>query len=214
MAKNAVPHKLENVVEMLKVMQNGDDLYAGETFALTAELRTKVDDGVTGIDGAKMTVVAKQGIKEETVQESQVKYKASRSVISRSKSFLVSQMPELQKDKLLQGYLLEGALPRSFNDTYRILKAIVQENGNQAGTAWELPAEILTEVTASRDMMADFQIAVEAAKGAYAEAIQNQQNSKASGQLVIRRVREYLYAVLPEGKRDKKLKEYGLDPWD
>lgn len=214
MAKNVIPRKLEMVVEMLQVIQNGDDLYAGETYALTAELRQKTDDVLNDIENAKMDSVAKQGIKEETVQRSRKMLKNARSVISRTKSFLVSQMPELQKDRLLQGYLLEDLHKRGFNDSLRTLKAIVQENGNQAGEAWELPAAVLTDASDSRDEMAQVQIEVEASKGAFHEANQLLRNSTYLGQVNIRRVREYLYAVLPEGKRDMKLKEFGLDPWD
>ncbi len=214
MAKNVIPNKLEDVVEMLKVVQSGDNLYAGEDFALTAELRTKVDDSVTAIDNSKMDVVSTQGIKETVVQQSNEKRKESRAVISRTKSYLVSQMPKLQKDKLLQGYLLDNAMPQAFNGIFRVLQAIVQENTAQVGEAWELPAPILIDATAVRDAMATLQISVEAAKGAYHEAMQNQRNAKATGRVMLRRVREYLYAMLPERKKDMKLKEFGLDPWD
>lgn len=214
MAKNKIPQKLEDVVEMLQVIKNGDDLYNGQPFALTVEIRQKTDDAFTLIENSKMGVIAKQGVKEETVQRSQKMYKTARKVISRVKSLLVSHMPELQKDRLLQGYLLESPLLRGFNNTLRMLKAIVQENTNQAGEAWELPVNLLVEVTQSRDEMAQVQIEVEASKGAYHEANQLLRNAKATAQVNIRRVREYLYAVLPEGKRDMKLKEFGLDPWD
>jgi len=124
----------------------------------------------------------------------------------------VSQMPKLQKDKLLQGYLLDQRVPNGFNGVLGVLQAIVEENGNQVGEAWEIPVALAADVTASRDAMAAFQISVEATKGAYHEAVQTSQNNKANGRLLARRVREYLYALLPEGKRDMKLKEYGLDP--
>lgn len=187
---------------------------AGQSFALPAELRQILDNSVAAIDTAKMDVVAKQGTKEETMQDSTAAYDEARILISRVKSYLVSQMPQLQQDKLLQSYLLENPMPRPFNSIYRILEAIVQENGNQAGKPWELPAEIQTDVTASRNKMAAFQVSVEAAKGAYHESVQTQQNSVASGRIIARRIREFLYAMLPGCKKDMKLKEYGLDPWD
>ncbi len=214
MAKNEIPRKVEYLIEMLKVMQNGDDLYAGEPFKLTAELRQKVDDSLVTMESAKLDKVDKEGKKEKVVQNSTILLKDALKIVSRVKSYLVSQLPQLQKDKTLQGYLLDQPLVRKYNDVLRVMSSIIQENTNQAGEAWELPADLLAELTTKHDDMAIVQVEVEAAKGAYLESSQHLKNSIASGIVIARRVREFLYAMLPERKKDMKLKEFGLDPWD
>jgi len=90
MAVNLIPHKMEDVVEMLKVMQNGDDFYVGESFAFTAELRVRVDDVVAAMENSKQDVITKEGKKEATVQASKDAQKEARVLVSRAKSYLVS----------------------------------------------------------------------------------------------------------------------------
>lgn len=214
MAKNKIPKKVEYLIEMLKVMQNGDDLYAGESFKLTAELRLKVDDSVIAMVSTKLDIVDKEGKKEKIVQDSTIILKDALKIVSRVKSYLVSQLPQLQKDKTLQGYLLDQKVSRKYNDVLRVMSSIIQENTNQAGKAWELPVDLLAELTTKHDDMAIKQIDVEAAKGAYLESSQHLKNSISSSMVIARRVREFLYAMLPERKKDMKLKEFGLDPWD
>jgi len=215
MAKNKLPvDNPQGLMGLLDQILSGDGKAGGLDYKLDAGLVAEIEANHADLETNHSAVVTSEGTKEEQVGAGNAMRAVAVDLIARTKVYLFSRLPDGRKDKRLQEYLLKGRIARSFNGLLDTLQAIVVANGIYAAEEWALPAGLSANVVATADAMEAKRIAIQDAKGVYAEAIQTRGTAMEASLKDIRKVRDYLYAMLPEGKKDKLLLEYGLDVVD
>ena len=196
-------------------MLNANLLAAGETYELEVGM-VNILTAVRGdLETKHLAVIAAEGAKELMVGEANALLAEGMDTVSRARAWLFAKLPEGRNDERLQDYLLDNPWSRSFNNALDCLQAIVAGNtAAAAAEAWELPAALAAKVSANATDMEAKRTAVQESKGVYHEGVQTRKGTLAAIGKMVRQVRDYLYATLPQGKKDMLLKEYGLDPVD
>jgi hypothetical protein len=216
MAKNVIPSDPQGLMALADNMLNANLLAAGETYELEVGM-VNILTAVRGdLETKHLAVIAAEGAKELMVGEANALLAEGMDTVSRARAWLFAKLPEGRNDERLQDYLLDNPWSRSFNNALDCLQAIVAGNtaAAAAAEAWELPAALAAKVSANATDMEAKRTAVQESKGVYHEGVQTRKGTLAAIGKMVRQVRDYLYATLPQGKKDMLLKEYGLDPVD
>ena len=138
--------------------------------------------------------------------------KQARDLIGRARSFWRMRFEEGNTYERTAGI---DNTPRKKTRLSQALADIVEVSDDNAGTLAELPSALKDAISDLHDKTAENLEKTEEAMSEKKDSYQELKKAiKEKGLPALKACREYLYSILPDGKRDQLLGAWGFEPWD
>ncbi|MFQ5628438.1 MAG: hypothetical protein ACE5I1_06740 [bacterium] len=207
-----MPYQMSNKnfiywIELLKNMADGHEKSGAP---LRDDLKKELDEAVKIFEPLVTQYKSLRAAEKQARQDASKKQEEGRDILYNTRYALLSQVPAEQINAVLQGYHLHGGLPKRRNAVLANLRFTKEAIAKQTNDLLKPPKEIIPKLNEAYNALEEKIKEIQAVRADVEEVRRKLRNAMLSNAELRERILAYLIFVLPEGRQDPKLMDYGL----